>query len=153
MVSNFSHLSRMDGLRQKLNNQGLKDVVYMVINQQGAQAQLLHTVLASRLSEHITLHKQDGQQPDVWQKLSGEKDDFFIYDRLLPVEDTSFIYCRGNDKLMFLIFTHDACLSICDQVWPPHPPHFTSILHYRTRPRGASDQRHLLQPYLWRVHT
>lgn len=83
MVSNFSSLSSMNGLRLKLNNQGLKDVVYMVINQQGAQAQLLHTLLAERLSEHITLHKQDGQQPNVWQKLSGEKDDFFIYDRFV----------------------------------------------------------------------
>lgn len=88
MVSNFSYLSRMDGLRQKLNNQGLKDVVYMVISQQGVQSQLLYTMLAHRLSEHITLHKQDGQQPDVWQKLSGQKNDFFIYDRFVP--------CRGH---------------------------------------------------------
>lgn len=81
MLSDFPHLGRMDGLRQKLESQGLKDVLYMVINHQGAQSQRLHTMLAERLSENITLYKQDVQQPDVWQTLSGEKDDFLIYDR------------------------------------------------------------------------
>lgn len=71
----------MDGLRQKLENQGLKDVVYMVVNHQGEQAQRLHTMLAERMSEHITLYKQDEQQADVWQTLNGGKDDFLIYDR------------------------------------------------------------------------
>lgn len=71
----------MDGLRQQQESRGLKDVVYMVINHQGEQAQSLHTMLAQRLSENITLYKQDVQQPDVWQTLGGEKDDFLIYDR------------------------------------------------------------------------
>lgn len=71
----------MDSLRQKLESQGLKNVIYMVINHQGAQAQQLHIMLAERLSKNITLYKQEEQQPDVWQTLGGEKDDFFIYDR------------------------------------------------------------------------
>ncbi|KAM7416029.1 hypothetical protein PAMA_018209 [Pampus argenteus] len=71
----------MDGLRQKLESQGLKDVIYMVINHQGEQAQRLHRMLEQRLSENITLYKQLEQQPDVWQTLNGEKDDFLIYDR------------------------------------------------------------------------
>lgn len=83
MISDFPHLSRLDGLRQKLENQGLKDVVYMVINHQGEQAQRLHAMLAQKLSENITLYKQGEQQPDVWQTLSGEKDDFLIYDRFV----------------------------------------------------------------------
>lgn len=71
----------MDSLRQTLENQGLRDVVYMVVNHQGAQAQSLHAMLAQRLSEHISLYKQDEALPDVWQTLGGNKDDFFIYDR------------------------------------------------------------------------
>lgn len=71
----------MDSLRQKLENQGLKDVVYMVVNHQGAQARGLHVMLAQRLSEHISLYRQDETLPDVWQTLGGIKDDFFIYDR------------------------------------------------------------------------
>lgn len=77
------HLSRLDGLRQKLENQGLRGVAYMVINHQGEQAQRLHSLLAAKLSEHIPLYRQDGQQPDVWQTLGGQKDDFFVYDRLV----------------------------------------------------------------------
>uniref|UniRef100_A0A8C9WUP8 Selenoprotein P N-terminal domain-containing protein n=1 Tax=Sander lucioperca TaxID=283035 RepID=A0A8C9WUP8_SANLU len=53
----------------------------MVVNQQTEQARRLHTMLAQRLSENITLYKQDEQQPDVWKTLSGQKDDFLIYDR------------------------------------------------------------------------
>lgn len=81
VLSDFLNVSRMDNLRQKLENQGLRDVGYMVINHQGAQAQSLHTMLVERLSEHISLYKQDEALPDVWQTLGGSKDDFLIYDR------------------------------------------------------------------------
>lgn len=71
----------MDGLRRKLESRGLKEVIYMVINHQGEQAQRLHSMLEQRLSENITLYRQLEHQPDVWQTLNGEKDDFLIYDR------------------------------------------------------------------------
>lgn len=87
----------MDSLRQKLENQGLRDVVYMVVNQQGAQAQSLHAMLAQRLSEHISLYKQDETQPDVWQTLGGHIDEFFIYDR--------FVTHRGAHHFYFVFFT------------------------------------------------
>ncbi|TWW60591.1 Selenoprotein P [Takifugu flavidus] len=73
--------SRMDSLRQRLENQGLRDVVYMVVSHQGAHAQGLHAMLAQRLTEHISLYKQDEALPDVWQTLGGNNNDFFIYDR------------------------------------------------------------------------
>uniref|UniRef100_A0A3Q1F139 Selenoprotein P n=1 Tax=Acanthochromis polyacanthus TaxID=80966 RepID=A0A3Q1F139_9TELE len=81
MVSDGFLLNRMDGLHQQLESEGLKNVTYMVVNHQGVQAQRLHTMMAQRLSENITLYKQDEQQPDVWQTLRGDKDDFLIYDR------------------------------------------------------------------------
>lgn len=73
----------MDPLHQKLESEGLKGVVYMVVNHQGAQAQRLHPMLAQRLSENITLYKQDEVEPDVWKVLGGQKDDFLIYDRFV----------------------------------------------------------------------
>eukprot|EP00064_Thunnus_orientalis_P005586 superscaffoldBa00000553_g5600 len=73
----------MDSLRQKLERRGLKDVIYMVINHQGAQAQKLHSMLEQSLSENVTLYKQLEHQPDVWRTLNGEKDDFLIYDRFV----------------------------------------------------------------------
>lgn len=83
MLSDFLQLCRMDSLRQRLENQGLRDVVYMVVSHQGAQAQSLHAMLAQRLTEHISLYKQDEALPDVWQTLGGNNNDFFIYDRLV----------------------------------------------------------------------
>lgn len=93
MVSELPSLSRLDSLRHKLESQGLRGVVYMVVNHQGEQAQLLHTMLAQRLSENITLYKQDEQQPDVWKTLSGQKDDFLVYDRFVPLVDSSYFLC------------------------------------------------------------
>lgn len=84
----------MDGLRQKLENQGLRDVVYMVINDHEEKAQQLHPLLAQRLSENIALYKQSEQQPDVWQTLNGKKDDFFIYDRF--AFGVTFTLCSGE---------------------------------------------------------
>uniref|UniRef100_A0A674PED9 Selenoprotein P N-terminal domain-containing protein n=2 Tax=Takifugu rubripes TaxID=31033 RepID=A0A674PED9_TAKRU len=71
----------MDSLRQRLENQGLRDVVYMVVSHQGAHAPGLHAMLAQKLTEHISLYKQDEALPDVWQTLGGNNNDFFIYDR------------------------------------------------------------------------
>uniref|UniRef100_A0A3P8WKV8 Selenoprotein P N-terminal domain-containing protein n=1 Tax=Cynoglossus semilaevis TaxID=244447 RepID=A0A3P8WKV8_CYNSE len=53
----------------------------MVVNHQGVVAQRVHSMLEARLSENITLYKQDEQQTDVWQTLNGDKNDFLIYDR------------------------------------------------------------------------
>jgi len=69
----------MDGLRQKLEAQGFTNVQYIVVNHQGASLQ--HAMLSSRLSSYISLFKQAEDQPDVWQTLNGDKDDFLIYDR------------------------------------------------------------------------
>lgn len=74
----------MDGLRLKLEGQGLENVTYMVVNHQGEQAQHLHTLLSQKLSENIILYKQVPKQDDVWQALAGKKDDFLIYDRSAP---------------------------------------------------------------------
>ncbi|KAG7481182.1 hypothetical protein MATL_G00064070 [Megalops atlanticus] len=76
-----SHASRMDSLRLKLEKQGLVNVTYMVVNDQGAESQRLHSTLREKMSENIILHAQDPKQDDVWKALSGEKDDFLIYDR------------------------------------------------------------------------
>lgn len=93
MVSDCPPLNRMDGLRQKLESQGLKDVIYMVINHQGEQAVRLHTMLEQRLSSNIRLYKQEEQQPDVWQTLSGErKTTFSFMTGSLPLVGSFFIF-------------------------------------------------------------
>ena len=77
-----SCLGRLDGLRLKLEKQGLKNISYMVVNDKAENAQRLHHKLAEKLSEHIPLYAQSRSEPqDIWQILNGEKDDFLIYDR------------------------------------------------------------------------
>ncbi|KAI1900084.1 hypothetical protein AGOR_G00046390 [Albula goreensis] len=73
--------SRMDNLRLKLEKHGLMNVTYMVVNHQGKMSQQLHNLLQQKLPESIPLYKQNPEEPDVWQALSGDKDDFLIYDR------------------------------------------------------------------------
>lgn len=94
----------MDGLRQRLERQGLKGVTYMVVNHQGEEAQRLHVMLAQRLTENITLYKQEEQQSDVWQTLGGEKDDFLIYDRFVTCSRESSSQSRWSRSLFFHLF-------------------------------------------------
>lgn len=93
IITHLPSLGRMDPLRNKLESQGLKNVVYMVVNHQGEHAQRLHPMLADRLSENITLYKQDELQPDVWKSLNAQKDDFLIYDRCVT--------CNGQFTFSF----------------------------------------------------
>lgn len=71
----------MDDLRLKLERQGLENVTYMVVNHQGEPSQRLHLLLQEKFSQNISLYRQLPGQPDVWEALNGEKDDFLIYDR------------------------------------------------------------------------
>ncbi len=98
----------MDGLRQKLENQGLKNVVYMVVNHQGEQAQRLHPMLEQRLTENILLYKQGEQQPDVWQTLRGEKDDFLIYDRFVAF----FLHYARKLRTCIICLFYSTCFSV-----------------------------------------
>ncbi|KPP79280.1 hypothetical protein Z043_101161, partial [Scleropages formosus] len=71
----------MDDLRQKLEQQGFDNITYMVVNSQELVARLFHHHLRQKMSENITLYVQDPKQDDIWQILSGDKDDFLVYDR------------------------------------------------------------------------
>lgn len=102
-------VGRLDGLHKKLEGQGLKDVVYMVVNHHEAQAQRLHPLLEERLSQNIALYKQYEHQPDVWRTLNGEKDDFFIYDRFVISFSTELAE-------IVLHLTHKCCFSLSSDV-------------------------------------
>lgn len=53
----------------------------MVVNSQDENSRRLHFLLEKKLSENITLYKQNPEDPDVWSLAKAEKDDFQIYDR------------------------------------------------------------------------
>uniref|UniRef100_H2ZVW4 Selenoprotein P n=1 Tax=Latimeria chalumnae TaxID=7897 RepID=H2ZVW4_LATCH len=75
------YVSRMDDLHLKLENEGLVNISYMIVNHQGEYSQHKHNLLKQRVSEFIPVYKQDMEKPNVWNLLNGNKDDFLIYDR------------------------------------------------------------------------
>ncbi|MBN3307896.1 SEPP1 protein, partial [Amia calva] len=103
----------MDDLRMKLEGQGLVNISYMVVNNQGEDSRRLFRLLRMKASKNIIVYDQYPLQEDVWRLLSGEKDDFLIYDRCgrltahlgLPYSVLSFpyveeairdAYCKGD---------------------------------------------------------
>ncbi|XP_051875276.1 selenoprotein Pa isoform X2 [Pristis pectinata] len=68
-------------LKQKLDQKGLLNISYMVVNHQGNSSRKNYQVLKSKVQEALPVYQQEIGQPDVWTLLRGEKDDFLIYDR------------------------------------------------------------------------
>ncbi|GAB0203168.1 selenoprotein P [Grus japonensis] len=101
--------SRLEDLRVKLENKGLFNISYVVVNHQGTYSQKKFHLLKERVSEYITVYQQDEQQDDVWTTLNGNKDDFLIYDRCgrlvyhlgLPYSFLSFQYVEESIKIAY----------------------------------------------------
>ncbi|NXT01512.1 SEPP1 protein, partial [Jacana jacana] len=101
--------SRLEDLRVKLENEGLVNISYVVVNHQGAYSQRKFHLLKESVSDFITVYQQDEQQADVWTTLNGSKDDFLIYDRCgrlvyhlgLPYSFLSFQYVEESIKIAY----------------------------------------------------
>jgi len=79
----FTFPSRLEDLRVKLENEGLVNISYVVVNHQSPHSQKKFHLLQESVSDHITVYQQDDHQADVWTTLNGNKDDFLIYDRFV----------------------------------------------------------------------
>ncbi|NXW61097.1 SEPP1 protein, partial [Eurystomus gularis] len=101
--------SRLEDLRVKLENEGLVNISYVVVNNQGAYSRRKFHLLKESVSDYITVYQQDEQQADVWTTLNGNKDDFLIYDRCgrlvyhlgLPYSFLSFQYVEESIKIAY----------------------------------------------------
>lgn len=99
----------MEDLRVKLENEGLVNISYVVVNHQGAQSQREFHLLKERVSDYITVYQQDEHQEDVWTTLNGNKDDFLIYDRCgrlvyhlgMPYSFLHFQYVEESIKIAY----------------------------------------------------
>lgn len=99
----------MEDLRVKLENEGLVNISYVVVNHQGAQSRREFHLLKERVSDYITVYQQDEHQEDVWTTLNGNKDDFLIYDRCgrlvyhlgLPYSFLHFQYVEESIKIAY----------------------------------------------------
>ncbi|NXY42956.1 SEPP1 protein, partial [Ceuthmochares aereus] len=105
----FTFSTRLEDLRVKLENEGLVNISYVVVNHQGPSSQRKFHLLKESVSDYITVYQQDEQQDDVWTTLNGNKDDFLIYDRCgrlvyhlgLPYSFLSFRYVEDSIKIAY----------------------------------------------------
>uniref|UniRef100_A0A8D0ESG4 Selenoprotein P n=1 Tax=Strix occidentalis caurina TaxID=311401 RepID=A0A8D0ESG4_STROC len=99
----------LQDLRVKLENEGLVNISYVIVNHQGTYSQRKFHLLKESVSDSITVYQQDEQQADVWTTLNGNKDDFLIYDRCgrlvyhlgLPYSFLSFQYVEESIKIAY----------------------------------------------------
>ncbi|XP_075688704.1 selenoprotein Pb-like [Rhinoderma darwinii] len=73
--------ANMGPLRDKLNDRGLSNISYIIVNDQSFVSKLLLPELQRRAPPGIPVYQQLPNQQDVWGILDGSKDDFLIYDR------------------------------------------------------------------------
>ncbi|NXS41834.1 SEPP1 protein, partial [Balaeniceps rex] len=105
----FTFSTRLEDLRVKLENEGLVNTSYVVVNHQGTYSQRNFHLLKESVSDYITVYQQDEQQADVWTTLNGNKDVFLIYDRCshlvyhlgLPYSFLSFQYVEESIKIAY----------------------------------------------------
>lgn len=71
----------LGGLRQRLSRQGMADVRYMIVNEQAPLSRAMFGELQRQAPPGVPVFQQQPQEPDVWQLLGGDKDDFLVYDR------------------------------------------------------------------------
>uniref|UniRef100_A0A8B9S954 Selenoprotein P N-terminal domain-containing protein n=1 Tax=Apteryx owenii TaxID=8824 RepID=A0A8B9S954_APTOW len=71
----------LGGLREKLSRQGMADVRYMIVNEKAPLSRAMFGELARQAPPGVPVYQQEPQDPDVWQVLEGDKDDFLVYDR------------------------------------------------------------------------
>ncbi|XP_073499686.1 selenoprotein Pb-like [Phyllobates terribilis] len=73
--------ANMGPLRDKLEQRGLTNISYIIVNDQSFLSKLMLPELKRRAPAGIPVYEQPPNQEDVWEILNGGKDDFLIYDR------------------------------------------------------------------------
>uniref|UniRef100_A0A8C4Y207 Selenoprotein P n=1 Tax=Gopherus evgoodei TaxID=1825980 RepID=A0A8C4Y207_9SAUR len=112
-------------LRVKLENEGLVNISYMVVNHQGIHSQLKIHTLREKVSENITVYQQSETQTDVWTTLNGNKDDVLIYDRCgrlvyhlgLPYSFLTFPYVEDSIKIAYCEYKCGNCSYMKSKSW------------------------------------
>uniref|UniRef100_A0A8C6NCY1 Selenoprotein P N-terminal domain-containing protein n=1 Tax=Melopsittacus undulatus TaxID=13146 RepID=A0A8C6NCY1_MELUD len=79
--SHCLHPRSLGGLRDKLARQGTVDVHYMIVNEKAPLSHAMLRELERQAPPGIPVFQPEPEDPDVWQVLGGDKDDFLVYDR------------------------------------------------------------------------
>uniref|UniRef100_A0A8C8SPY2 Selenoprotein P N-terminal domain-containing protein n=1 Tax=Pelusios castaneus TaxID=367368 RepID=A0A8C8SPY2_9SAUR len=104
----------LGGLREKLSQEGLADVSYLIVNEKAPLSRAMYWELKRQAPEGVPVYQQEILEPDVWQILDGDKDDFLIYDRCgrlafhIPLP-YSFLHFRYVESAVRVTHTKDLC--------------------------------------------
>uniref|UniRef100_A0A8C4WC17 Selenoprotein P N-terminal domain-containing protein n=1 Tax=Gopherus evgoodei TaxID=1825980 RepID=A0A8C4WC17_9SAUR len=107
-------LPSLGGLREKLSQDGLADISYMIVNEKTPLSRAMFWELKRWAPEEVPVYQQEILEPDVWQILDGDKDDFLIYDRCgrlafhIPLP-YSFLHFRYVESAVRFTYTKDVC--------------------------------------------
>uniref|UniRef100_K7FTE4 Selenoprotein Pb-like n=1 Tax=Pelodiscus sinensis TaxID=13735 RepID=K7FTE4_PELSI len=104
----------LGGLRAKLSRDGLTDISYMIVNEKAALSRAMYWQLKRQAPKGVPVYQQELLEPDVWQILDGDKDDFLIYDRCgrlafhIPLP-YSFLHLRYVESAVRVTHAKDFC--------------------------------------------
>lgn len=59
----------------------MANVSYMIVNEKAPLSRAMYWELKRQAPEGVPVYQQGILDPDVWQILDGDKDDFLIYDK------------------------------------------------------------------------
>uniref|UniRef100_A0A8D2IUL1 Selenoprotein P N-terminal domain-containing protein n=1 Tax=Varanus komodoensis TaxID=61221 RepID=A0A8D2IUL1_VARKO len=68
-------------LQKRLSHEGVANVSFMIVNEKTPLSRAMYWELKRHAPEGVPVYQQQILEPDVWQILNGDKDDFLIYDR------------------------------------------------------------------------
>uniref|UniRef100_A0A8B9MPZ1 Selenoprotein P N-terminal domain-containing protein n=1 Tax=Accipiter nisus TaxID=211598 RepID=A0A8B9MPZ1_9AVES len=74
-------LRSLGGLQERLARQGTVDVRYMIVNEKAPLSRAMFGELERQAPPGVPVFQPEPEEPDIWQVLGGDKDDFLIYDR------------------------------------------------------------------------
>uniref|UniRef100_A0A8U8CCU8 Selenoprotein P N-terminal domain-containing protein n=1 Tax=Geospiza parvula TaxID=87175 RepID=A0A8U8CCU8_GEOPR len=69
------------GRRARLARQGTAHVRYMIVNEKAPLSRAMLPELQRHAPPGVPVLQPEQEDPDVWQVLGGDKDDFLVYDR------------------------------------------------------------------------
>uniref|UniRef100_A0A8C3TUU5 Selenoprotein P N-terminal domain-containing protein n=1 Tax=Catharus ustulatus TaxID=91951 RepID=A0A8C3TUU5_CATUS len=81
VVALLKSLPRLGGLRERLARQGTAHVRYMIVNEKAPLSRAMLPELQRHAPPGVPVFQPEQEDPDVWQVLGGDKDDFLVYDR------------------------------------------------------------------------
>lgn len=139
-------------LKHSLDHRGFVNISYLVVNHQANDSRRNYQQLKEKVEGQLPVYQQGTDQPDVWNLLRGEKDDFLIYDRCgqqtfhlgLPFTILSQVYV---EEAIVQTYCHTMCTN-CSLVEVP----LECLARNATQPKVVGGHRGKHNPHRGHGH-